>query len=124
MYYNPQYTWGLLNEAYESIPKEVAENTQNEDNLCIVLWPILSTQWILLGPTAKWNGQSIPSGNLEPQERSTCFIGDKLGVGVDSSYHVWIKLSVRRGIIWGISVHTIHKIEVLFFFSVYIQRGY
>ena len=37
MYYNPQYTWGLLNEAYESIPKEVAENTQNEDNLCIVL---------------------------------------------------------------------------------------
>ena len=28
---------------------------------------------------------------------------------VDSSYHVWTSVSVRRGIIWGISVHSIHK---------------
>ena len=40
IYYNPQYTWGLLDEADESIPEEVAENTQNEDNLRNVLRPI------------------------------------------------------------------------------------
>jgi hypothetical protein len=33
---------------------------------------------------------------------------------VDSSYHIQITVSIRRGIIWGISVHNIHKEEVLF----------
>ena len=41
-------------------------------------------------------------------------------MGVDSSYHVRIDVSVRRGIIWGISVHSINKGEVLFFSSVYM----
>ena len=33
---------------------------------------------------------------------------------VDFSYHMQSDVSVRRGIIWGISVHNIHKGEVLF----------
>ena len=33
---------------------------------------------------------------------------------VDFSYHIQSDVSVRRGIIWGISVHNIHKGEVLF----------
>ena len=40
--------------------------------------------------------------------------------GVDSSYNVRNNVSVVRGIFWHISVHNIHKGEVLFFFSVYI----
>ena len=41
------------------------------------------------------------------------------GGGVDSSYDVQIIVSVRRGIILSISIHSIHKIEVLIFSSVY-----
>ena len=33
---------------------------------------------------------------------------------VDFSYHIQSDVSVRRGIIWGISVQNIHKGEVLF----------
>ena len=33
---------------------------------------------------------------------------------VDFSYHIQSDVSVRRGIIWGISVHNINKGEVLF----------
>ena len=44
--------------------------------------------------------------------------------GFDSSYHIWTNVSVRRGVIWGISVHGIHKGEVLFISSVYIEKGY
>ena len=43
---------------------------------------------------------------------------------VDSSYNIQTNVSVRRGFIWGINVHSIHKGEVLFFSSVYIQKGY
>ena len=32
--------------------------------------------------------------------------------GVDSSYNVLTNVSVRRGIIWGINVHSINKGEV------------
>ena len=42
------------------------------------------------------------------------------GVG---SCHVRINVSVRRGILWGISMHSIHKGEVLFFSSVYIWKA-
>ena len=36
-------------------------------------------------------------------------------MGMDSSYHVLqTNVSVRRGIIWGISVHNIHKKEGFF----------
>ena len=31
-----------------------------------------------------------------------------------------MKMSVKKGIIWGISIHSIHNGEVLFFSSVYI----
>ena len=41
--------------------------------------------------------------------------------GVDSSYHVRINMSVRRGIIGGITIHIIHKEEVKFLSSVYIE---
>ena len=34
--------------------------------------------------------------------------------GRDSSYHVGANVNVRRGIIWGISIHNIHKGEILF----------
>ena len=44
--------------------------------------------------------------------------------GVDSSYHIWTNMSVRRGIIWGISAHSIDKGEVLIFSSLYIQKCY
>jgi len=40
---------------------------------------------------------------------------------VDTLY-LYINTSVRRGIIWGTSIHTIHKGEVLFISSVYIQK--
>ena len=40
--------------------------------------------------------------------------------GLDSSYHVQINVSVKKGIIWGISIHNIHKGEVWFFPSAYI----
>ena len=45
---------------------------------------------------------------------------DHISWGVDFSYHLWTKVSVRMGIIWGISVQTIHKGHVLIFYSVYI----
>ena len=45
---------------------------------------------------------------------------EHLPQGVDSSYHVQIKVSVRR----GISIHSRHKEEVLYIFSLYIQKGY
>lgn len=44
--------------------------------------------------------------------------------GVDSSYNVQANMSVRRGITRGISVHSIYKEKVLFFYSVYIYKGY
>lgn len=37
--------------------------------------------------------------------------------GVDFSYHVQTIVSVRRGVIWGSSVNSIHKWEVLLFSS-------
>lgn len=44
--------------------------------------------------------------------------------GVDSSYNVQANMSVRRGVTRGISVHSIYKEKVLFFYSVYIYKGY
>ena len=35
-------------------------------------------------------------------------------LGVDSSYHIQSSMSVRRGIIWDISIHNIRKGEGLF----------
>jgi hypothetical protein len=43
-------------------------------------------------------------------------------LGVDSSYHVRTNVSVRRGIIWDISVHNIHKGVALFFFGVTFKK--
>ena len=40
--------------------------------------------------------------------------------GVDFPNHVQIDVSVRRGAIWGISIHNIHQGEVIYFSSVYI----
>ena len=40
--------------------------------------------------------------------------------GVDSSYHVQINVSVWRGITLGISVHRVHKGEVLLISNLYI----
>ena len=42
--------------------------------------------------------------------------------GVDYSYHVRTNVSVRRVIIFGISVHNIQHGEVLFFFSVCVWK--
>ena len=39
---------------------------------------------------------------------------DTLSMGMDSSYHLQTKVSVRRGIIWGISIQSMHKGEVYF----------
>ena len=39
---------------------------------------------------------------------------------VDSSQHVWTNMSARRGLIWDINVHSIHKGEVFFFSCVHI----
>ena len=39
---------------------------------------------------------------------------------MDSSYYVRTNMSVKMGIIWGISVHNIHNEEVLFFSGMYI----
>lgn len=44
--------------------------------------------------------------------------------GVDSSYHVWIDVSLRKGVMWGISIQSVHKGEVLFLFSEYFEKGY
>ena len=41
-------------------------------------------------------------------------------LGVDFSYHLRTNVSVIKGNIWGITVHGIHKGEVLFFSSAYI----
>ena len=41
-------------------------------------------------------------------------------LGVDSSHHTQTNVSVIRGIVWGISVHSTRKGEVLFLSSVYI----
>ena len=54
-----------------------------------------------------------------------------LAQGFDSSYYIQTKVSVRRGIIWGIDVRSIDKGEVLIFFfeincfeaKVDIQKG-
>jgi len=37
-----------------------------------------------------------------------------LSTGVDSLYHIEINMNVRRGIIWGLSVQSIHEGEVYF----------
>ena len=43
----------------------------------------------------------------------------------DTLYHVQTNVSIKIGVVWGISVDTIHKGELLIFFSiVYIQKGY
>ena len=42
---------------------------------------------------------------------------------VDSSDHIQTNMSVRRGIIWGISVHRINKGEAQIFSSVYIKKA-
>ena len=42
---------------------------------------------------------------------------------MDSSYHIQINVNLRRAIIWGISIHSIHKGEVLIFSSVYINKA-
>ena len=42
--------------------------------------------------------------------------------GLDSSYHIRTNMSVRMGVIWGTSIHKIHKGEVLVFSSVYLKR--
>ena len=42
-------------------------------------------------------------------------------LGMDYSHHIRINVSVIRGIIWDISAHSLHKGEVLFFSSVYIE---
>ena len=42
---------------------------------------------------------------------------------MDSSYHVQTNLSVRRGVILGISAHIIQNEKVLYFFSVYILKA-
>ena len=39
--------------------------------------------------------------------------------GVDSSFNV--NVSVRRGKMWGINLHNIHKGEVIFLFIVYLE---
>ena len=39
-----------------------------------------------------------------------------LAQGFDSSYYIQTKVSVRRGIIWGIDVRSIDKGEVSIFF--------
>ena len=45
--------------------------------------------------------------------------------GVDSSYHIWTNMSIERGVLWDIIVHSIHvKERYSFFYSVYIQQGY
>ena len=44
--------------------------------------------------------------------------------GVDSSYHMQTNMGVRKGNVWGISVHSINKGEVLFVFVMNIWRGY
>ena len=36
------------------------------------------------------------------------------------SYHMQTNVSIERDVIGGISVHNIHKVDVLFFSSVYI----
>ena len=44
--------------------------------------------------------------------------------GVDNSYHVRTNVSIRSGIVWGISVHIVHKGQVFIFSIVYTWRGY
>ena len=43
---------------------------------------------------------------------------------LDSLSHVRTNVSVQGGIIWSISVHSIHEGELLFSFSAYIPKGY
>ena len=45
-------------------------------------------------------------------------------LGVDSSYHVRTKVSVKRGVIWDISIDGIREGEVWLPFGVYIQKCY
>ena len=44
-------------------------------------------------------------------------------LGVDFSYDICTNVSVRRVVIWTISVHIVRKGEVLFFSSVYNWKG-
>lgn len=44
------------------------------------------------------------------------------GMVVDNSNHIQTSASAKGDIIWGISVHSIHKEGVLFFSSVYIKK--
>jgi hypothetical protein len=42
--------------------------------------------------------------------------------GLDSSYHVWTNMSVKGGIIWDISAHSIHKGDSLIFLKLCIIK--
>ena len=80
----------------------------------------LRLQWsacILKSNTRRPNPQQPPITKKKQQwlhERVEDFRG------VNSSYHICTNMSVRRGIIWGTSVYSIQKGEVLIFTSVYI----
>ena len=45
------------------------------------------------------------------------------GGGLIFSYPIRTNVSVRRGVIWGISVHNIHKGDIFQLCSVYIKKA-
>jgi len=51
-------------------------------------------------------------------------ICDDYAQGVESLYHVQNNMSIRRNIIWGISVHSIHKGLLLFYHVCTSKKGW
>lgn len=66
---------------------------------------------------------TCPHGHLKPKVDEPIVVTSKPGE-LASSYHEWTNISVKRDIIWGISLYSIHATSVLFFSSVYIQKCY
>lgn len=69
--------WGLPDEADDLTPKEVAKNTQNEDDFCNVLQPIQAFNEFHWVRQPRRKVDRLQHGYLDLEERPACRIHDK-----------------------------------------------
>lgn len=77
IYYNPQHAWGLPDEAYEFTPKEVADNTWNEDDLRNMLQQNQAFGELYRVRSQRRKVDCPEYSYLDPKERPAYYISDK-----------------------------------------------
>jgi hypothetical protein len=78
-----------------------------------MLWNIVFLSFFL--QNLEYSLSTLIKGTFQPY-----FLSCKFSQVVDSPYDVQANMNVEGGIIWGISVHSIHNGEIFIFSSVYI----